>query len=333
MLVPSIPAPTIMGIRIHTKGPDGGIRTSVDPADVARLVASGAFFWLDLDGDEEVMRALLQRDLGLHPLAVEDIFQERMIPKVEDYGDYLYVVVHGIACDHDDPEDLHTMEVDLVLGARWVVSHHGGMRATEEVLDECRRNGRLFDKGAGFIAHAIMDHVVDYYVPVIDTFDRYVDEVESAVVANPQQTVLQRIFRLKRSLQRLRRIAMHQREVLLRLSRGEFDQVPEKALPFFRDIHDHFVRVSDLADGYRELLSGALDAYLSVVSNRMNEVMKTLTLVATIMLPLTFIAGLYGMNFDHMPELHWRFGYPMALLLMAAVAVGMALWFRYKRWL
>ena len=322
-----------MGLRIHTKTAEG-FQTLTDASEVARLVASGTFFWLDLDGDDETMRAVLLRDLKLHALAVEDIFQERIIPKVEDYGDYLYVVVHGIACDRDDPEDMHTMEVDLVLSPRWVVSHHhGGMSATEEVLEECRRNARLFDKGAGFIAHAIMDHIVDYYIPVIDTFDRYVDEVESAVVANPQQTVLQRIFRLKRSLQRLRRIAMHQREVLLRLSRGEFDQIPEKALPFFRDIHDHFVRVSDLADGYRELLSGALDAYLSVVSNRMNEVMKTLTLVATIMLPLTFIAGVYGMNFEHMPELHWALGYPFALALMAFVALGMGLWFRYKRWL
>jgi magnesium transporter len=322
-----------MGLRIHTRCPEG-VRSTDDASEVAKLLASDTFFWLDLDDDDEAMRTVLLRDLKLHPLAVEDIFQERPIPKVEDYGDYLYVVVHGISCEHDDPEDLRTLEVDLVISPRWVVSHHhGGMTATDEVLSECGRNARLFDKGSGFIAHAIMDHVVDYYSPVVDAFDRYVDEVESAVVSNPQQTLLQRIFRLKRSLQRLRRIAMHQREVLLRLSRGEFDQIPDKALPFFRDIHDHFVRVSDLADGYRELLSGALDAYLSVVSNRMNEVMKTLTLVATIMLPLTFIAGVYGMNFENMPELHWALGYPFALALMGVVAVGMGLWFRYKRWL
>ncbi len=322
-----------MATKIHVRTAEG-LRTGADLSEVPRLVSEGAMFWLDIEGDEPAVRELLHRELGLHALAVEDIFQERIIPKVEDYGEYLYVVVHGIACEHDDPEDLRTVEVDLVLSQRWVVSHHaGGMAATEEVLEECRRNPRLFDKGPGFVAHAIMDHVVDYYVPVIDAFDRYVDEVESAVVENPRKATLQRIFRLKRSLQRLRRIAMHQREVLLRLSRGEFDQIPERALPFFRDIHDHFVRVSDLADGYRELLSGALDAYLSVVSNRMNEVMKTLTLVATIMLPLTFIAGIYGMNFEHMPELHWRYGYPFALGLMLVVAVGMGLWFRYKRWL
>ena len=121
--------------------------------------------------------------------------------------------------------------------------------------------------------------------------------------------------------------------MLQRFSRGEFELIPDKALPFYRDIHDHFVRVSDLADGYREILSGALDAYLSVVSNRMNEVMKALTLVATVMLPLTFIAGVYGMNFDHMPELHWRYGYAFAWGVMLIVGVGMVVWFRHKKWL
>jgi magnesium transporter len=322
-----------MGLKIHVRSPEG-IRTLDDAAEVARLMAEGTTFWLDLEGDDPAMREVLHRDLGLHALAVEDIFQDRVIPKAEDYDGYLYVVVHGITCERNDPEDLHTVEVDLVISSRWIASHHnGGVRVTHEVLDELRRNPRLFDKGPGFLAHALIDHLVDYYIPVIDAFDEYVDEVESEVVANPQQSLLQRIFRLKRSLQRLRRIAMHQREVLQRLARGEFEQIPERALPFYRDIHDHFVRVCDLAEGYRELLSGALDAYLSVVSNRMNEVMKTLTLVATIMLPLTFIAGVYGMNFEHMPELHWHYGYPFALGVMLSVAVAMGLWFRYKRWL
>jgi magnesium transporter len=322
-----------MAAVIRTRSPDG-VKTSTDLSEIASLVASGTFFWVDIDEDSEALRETLRSQLKLHPLVVEDIFHERMNPKVEDYDDYLYVVLHGITCEHDDPEDVRTVEFDLVIAAQWIVSHHrGDMTAIDEVVAECARNARLIDRGAGFIAHAIMDHVVDYYVPVVDAFDRYVDEVETAVVEHPDPTVLQRIFRLKRSLQRLRRIAMHQREVLLRLSRGEFELIPERALPFYRDIHDHFVRVSDLADGYRELLSGALDAYLSVVSNRMNEVMKTLTLVATVMLPLTFIAGVYGMNFEHMPELRWRYGYLAAWLVMGAVAVGMIVWFRRKRWL
>jgi len=322
-----------MSLTIYTRSFDR-LDSSHSLADLPRLLAEKTPFWLDLDGETPELRDALISTLHLHPLAVEDVFQERMNPKVEDYGDYLYVVIHGIALEHDSPDDLRTVEIDLILSSRWVVSHHpSGLSAIDEVLDECRRNPRLFDKGPGFIAHAIMDHAVDCYFPVIDAFDQEIDLVETAVVEHPQPEVLQRIFKLKRSLQRLRRVAMHQREVLLRLSRGEFELIPEKALPFFRDIHDHFVRVSDLAEGYREGLSGALDAYLSVVSNRMNEVMKALTLVATIMLPLTFIAGVYGMNFKHMPELQWRYGYPFALGLMLLVALGMVAWFRSKRWL
>ena len=322
-----------MTAKIHWRAAEG-VRTTTDLGELPTLLAEGKSFWLDADGDDAAIREAMATLLKLHPLAVEDIFHDRITPKVEDYGDYLYVVLHGIACEHDEPDDLRTVEIDLVIAANWVVTHHSGqLVAIEEVLEECARNPRLLEKGPGFVAHAIMDHVVDYYLPVIDAFDREVDRVETSVVEDPQKETLQRIFVLKRSLQRLRRIAMHQREVLQRLSRGEFDLIPEKALPFYRDIHDHFVRVSDLADGYREMLSGALDAYLSVVSNRMNEVMKTLTLVATLMLPMTFIAGVYGMNFDRMPELHWRYGYALALGLMAGVATGMLLWFRHKRWL
>jgi magnesium transporter len=322
-----------MALTIYTRSLDR-LESSHSLSELPRLIAERTPFWLDFDAETPELRDALVTLLKLHPLVVEDIFQERVSPKVEDYGDYLYVVIHGIALEHDSPDDLRTVEIDLVLSSHWVVSHHPqGLAAIGEVLEECRRNPRLFDKGPGFIVHAIMDHAVDCYFPVIEAFDREIDHVETLVVQDPQPEVLQRIFKLKRSLQRLRRVAMHQREVLLRLSRGEFDLVPEKSLPFFRDIHDHFVRVSDLAEGYREGLSGALDAYLSVVSNRMNEVMKALTLVATIMLPLSFIAGIYGMNFEHMPELRWRYGYPFALGLMLSVALGMVLWFRSKRWL
>jgi magnesium transporter len=144
--------------------------------------------------------------------------------------------------------------------------------------------------------------------------------------------VLTRIFELKRSLQALRRISIPEREIFLRMSRGEFDVVPHDALPYFRDVYDHLVRVADFAESYRDMVTSALDAYLSAQSNRMNEIMKTLTLISTVMLPLTFIAGIYGMNFDLMPELKWRYGYAFALGLMAVVALAIIAWFRRRRW-
>jgi magnesium transporter len=302
--------------------------------DLPRLLESGAQVWIDADGSDPALQDLLTSVLKLHPLAAEDILSDRPSPKVEDYGDYLYVVAHGIVRGGEDADALGIVEVDLVWTKQWLFTHHEGpCHILEAVTADLERNHRPFERGPAFLAHAILDHLIDYYLPVVDAIDDDVDEVERRVVADPSREVLGRIFKLKRSLQHLRRIAVHQREVLHRLSRGEFDLVPEAALPFYRDVFDHFVRVADLADGYRDTLSGALDAYLSVTSNRMNEVMKALTLVATVMLPMTFIVGVYGMNFEHMPELKWKFGYLFVWILLILVPVGMVTWFRRKGWL
>jgi magnesium transporter len=322
-----------MTTTIHVRTPTG-VRQTSDLGEVRDLLEREETFWIDTSSIDAPLHALLTDVLKLHPLAVEDILLDRPGPKVEDYGEYLYMVIHGVVCSGTDVERAGTVELDLVLSQRWLLTHHRGqLRAPAEVAEEFARNGKVMERGPAFIAHAVIDRMVDLYLPLTEAFDEQIDALETDVVERTSTDIVPRIFRLKRALQRVRRTAMHQREVLQRLSRGEFEQIPERALPFFRDIHDHFVRVVDLAEGNRELLSAALDAYLSQTSNRMNEVMKTLALVSTIMLPLTFIAGVYGMNFDHMPELHWRYGYAFALGLMAVVGSGMALWFRHKKWL
>jgi len=206
------------------------------------------------------------------------------------------------------------------------------MRSVAAVQSEVARGCQLFEKGSAGIVHALLDHLIDHYLPLMDAFDEAIDAIEIEVVTQPTQAALPKIFTLKHSLMTLRRVAVHQREILMRLSRGEFALVPPPLVPFFRDVYDHFTRVADLCDSYRELVSGALDAYLTTTSNRMNEVMKVLTAIATIMLPLSFIAGLYGMNFEHMPELKWHYGYPFVLSLMAAVAVSMLAYFKRRRW-
>jgi magnesium transporter len=311
-----------------------GVRNTTDLSEVPALLEAEDTFWIDTTSIDDALHALLTNVLKLHPLAVEDILLDRPGPKVEDYGDYLYVVIHGVECPDSDVERVGTVELDLVLSRRWLLTHHRGqLKAPAEVAKKFARNCKVMERGPAFIAHAVIDRMVDLYLPVTEAFDEEIDALETDVVERATDDIVPRIFRLKRALQRLRRTAMHQREVLQRLSRGEFEQIPERALPFYRDIHDHFVRVVDLAEGNRELLSAALDAYLSQTSNRMNEVMKALALVSTIMLPLTFIAGVYGMNFDHMPELHWRYGYPFAVCLMVFVGGAMALWFRHKKWL
>jgi magnesium transporter len=319
-----------MSIRVHVHDSAGySTRNSLDA--VPALLAAGAQLWIEASDTDPGLPEFLEGTLGLHSLAVEDILNDRPFPKIEDYGAYLYVVAHGLCVRGDD---VATSEIDLVWTKQWVFTHHHEpMPCVSAVAEELQRNSRPLEKGPTFVAHAILDHLVDSYLPVVDGWDEEVDAVESAVVENPTPEVVQKIFHLKRALQRLRRSALHQREVLRRLSRGEFDLVTEPALPFYRDVYDHFLRVTDLADSYRDLLSGALDAYLSVVSNRMNEVMKALTLVATVLLPMTFIAGVYGMNFDHMPELHWKYGYAFAWAIMLSIGGGMIFWFKTRKWL
>ncbi len=321
-----------MSVSIHAWSGDRHI-TSSAVADVPGLLASGATVWIDAEGGNDGLSRFLAEVLKLHPLAIEDILETETTPKVEDYGDYLYVIAHHVEAGAD-AADLKTIEFDLVLTRQWIFTHHReASPCVSAVTTELARNPRALQRGPAFIAHTLLDHLVDAFLPVVDRLDDEVDAVEVAVVEDPTRAVLQRIFQLKRTLQSLRRVAVHQREILQRLSRGEFDEIPAEALPFYRDVFDHFVRVADLADSYRELLSGALDAYLSVVSNRMNEVMKTLTIVATLMMPMTFVAGVYGMNFVNMPELHWKYGYLYAWILLVAIFFGMMGWFKRRRWL
>jgi magnesium transporter len=319
-----------MAVTIHVFD-QNGYSIMDDPAQLPTLIAAGARLWIDSsDGDPELGQ-FLENLLKLHPLAVEDILQDRPSPKVEDYGEYLYVVAHAPL---KNGRELSTCEVDLVWNKQWIFTHRrGDTPAVISMRDELKRNPRPLEKGPAFIAHGILDNMVDAYLPIVDAWDDEIDGIETDVIERPSRVVLQHIFDLKRALQRMRRVALHQRELLHRLSRGEFELVPEAALPFFRDVYDHFLRVADLADSYRELLSGALDAYLSTVSNRMNEVMKTLTIISSVLLPLTFIVGVYGMNFDFMPELHWKYGYLFVWGVLVAVASALILLFRRRGWL
>ncbi len=302
---------------------------------VPELLAAGkGTVWIDSDERNPELEKLLEQTLQVHPLVVEDVFSDMPTPKVEDYDSYLYVVMHALLHDERAAREIETTEIDLVIGKGWLFTHHEqAMVAVSSVADELRRNPRSLQRGAAYVAHAIIDRITDYYLPVADHFEGEVDEIESLVLDKPDPEVLQRLFLLKRSLQRLRRLSAYQRDLLHRLSRGEFELIPERALPFYRDVYDHFVRVADLADSYRELVTSAMEIWVSMTANRTNDVMKVLTMISTIMLPLSFIAGVYGMNFKHMPELEWPFGYPIAIGLMVCTALALTLFFRRKRWI
>jgi magnesium transporter len=310
------------------------LRTTSSLEDVRAALAAKLPIWIELDGPGEVCNQLLA-ELKIHSLTVEDIWATRTLPKLEDYDNYLYVIVHGLKSAKKGAIEL--IELDVVIGCDWVISHDPGGTVSKDVAAELERSPKLMAKGPAVIAHMLLDHAVDRYLPVVDELDKELagleDETLRRAGTRRGPPVLRRILRFKRTLLELRRMSIHQREILLRIARGEFDEIPKEVVPFFRDVYDHFLRINDQIDGYRDLVSGTLDAYLSVQSNRMNEIMKTLTVISTVMLPITFIAGVYGMNFDHMPELHWRWGYPFAIALMAGVAGVTLAVFRRRGWI
>ena len=303
--------------------------------EIRDALAANKRIWIDLERHSPEADEILKDVLKIHPLTIEDIWGPRSQPKIDDFDEYLYVIIHGVGARKKDKLEL--VEIDVVIGETWLLTHDRDGLVTDDIGTELDHSPRLLQKGIAWLAHAVLDRAVDRYLPVIDQLDAEIEQLETDVLekaGTPKgKKVLAQILGFKRTLQSLRRMSIHQREILLRLSRGDFGEIPPEAIPFYRDVYDHFLRINDIAEGYRDLVTSALDAYLSVQSNRMNEIMKTLTLISTVMLPLTFIAGVYGMNFEFMPELHWLWGYPFALLLMAGVGGSILYYFRYKGWI
>ncbi|HEY0319378.1 MAG TPA: magnesium/cobalt transporter CorA [Pyrinomonadaceae bacterium] len=291
--------------------------------------------WVDMENPTLEEDKILADVFGLHPLIVEDCRADRHHPKIEEFPDYLYFIVHGVRAD-TSAERFNTIELDGVLGANYVITyHHDVFRSINIVKQRIRNSPLTCQRGPTFLLHQILDQIVDYYSPVLDDFDERISNLEDNIFSlkTPDNSILEEIMGLKRSVLRLRRISSKQLDILYRMSHGQYVLIDEQALPFYRDVYDHLVRVTDLAENYRDLIGGALDAYLSVISNRMNEIMKVLTIFSAIMLPLTFIAGLYGMNFDNLPELHWEYSYFAVLAIMVVVAFGMLIFFWRRGWI
>lgn len=291
--------------------------------------------WVDMEEPDEKDEQVLLDVFHFHPLTVEDCRENRHYPKVEEFPGYIYFIVHGVRAD-TSPDRFNTIELDGFLGSNYVITYHHDMfRSIVNVKQLLRTSPIACQRGPAFLMHQILDQVVDYYSPVLDDFDERIDQLEDDIftLKRPNNAILEEIMNLKRSVLRLRRISTKQMDIMLRMSRGEFHLIPEDMRPFYRDIYDHIVRVTDLAESYRDLIGGSLEAYLSVVSNRLNEIMKVLTIFSAIMLPLTFIAGVYGMNFDNMPELHSRYGYFGALVVMFVIAIVMLIFFWRRGWI
>lgn len=309
--------------------------------DLPELVAEPTnVIWVDLKGDTpdavEEAKDVLLNVFKFHKLTVEDCIETRNQPKVEGFPDYFYFIVHGIKPGETNAGNFATKELDGYLGANYVVTFHvERFRSIREIKEQVRKSTFICERGAAFVLHHILDELIDLYMPVVDDFDRAINDLEDRVLDMKHGTnaVLGEIMDLRRSVARLRRISARQLDVLYRISHGEFPQIPDQVLPFYRDVHDHLVRITDLAENYRDLVGGLFDIHFSVVANRTNDVMKTLAVVSAIILPLSLIAGIYGMNFENMPELHSRNGYYLTIGVMALITVGLLLYFWHLGWI
>ncbi|MBI3932780.1 MAG: magnesium/cobalt transporter CorA [Acidobacteria bacterium] len=293
-----------------------------------------AVHWIDLEDPTVKEATVLEDPFHFHPLAIEDCLSDVHHPKVDDYESYIFVIVHGIRFEGVTGQFI-TRELDIFLGSNFLVTHHRGpIRAVDLVVDQCGKNlVASMPKGVDFLLHQILDVMFDDYFPNLDGIEDKIQLVQVEVFENPTRETLDRIFRLKNDVMRLRRICAPQREIVNRLARGEFRVITPKAAVYFRDIYDNLYRIVDASFAYQDMVQGTLDAYLSSINNRLNETMKRLTVIGAMLAPLTVITGIYGMNFDHLPELHWRYGYFGVLAAMGLVSGALVWWFRKKRWI
>jgi magnesium transporter len=291
--------------------------------------------WINIEGLQKIsIIEKIGNHFNLHPLVLEDIANTGQRPKMEDYTDYLFVVLNMLQYSEEDKE-IKREQVSLILGSNWVIS----FQETEgDVFDTIRERlrsdkGRIRKMGADYLVYVLMDTIVDNYFAVLEKIGEKIEEIEDEIVTNPSPVTLQTMHDLKRQMIMLRKSIWPLREVINRLERWESKLINESTDIFLRDLYDHTIQVVDAVETFRDMLSGMMDIYMSSVSNRMNEVMKVLTIIATIFLPLTLVAGIYGMNFRIMPELQWEMGYPFALLIMLAVGIIMLIYFKRKNWL
>jgi len=296
--------------------------------------------WVDLQGETDECLAeakeVLLEVFKFHPLTVEDCIETRNQPKVEAFENYLYFIVHGIKPGETNPSNFATKELDGYLGSNFVVTFHvQRFRSIKKVKQQIRNSTFACQRGAAYLLHHILDELVDLYMPIVDDFDNAINDLEDRVfnMKRGNNEVLGDVMDLRRSVARLKRISSRQLDVLYRMSHGEFPLIPEGILPFFRDVHDHLQRISDLSEGYRDLVGGLFDIHFAVVGNRTNDVMKTLAVVSAIILPLSLVAGIYGMNFDFMPELKTRSGYFVTLAGMALLTAVLLLYFWRRGWI
>ncbi len=321
-------------ITLTAYGPTG-VREQRDPTDeqICEARTANPVIWINIDGvgDADTVRRMGAM-FGLHPLAMEDVMSTRQRPKLDVYDDYLYIVFRMLAIES---AKLKSEQVSLVLGPGYLLTFQEKTSNLFEPVKSRIRDGKglIRRSGPDYLAYALLDTLVDHYFVLLEHYGDALDDMEDSLVSNPDPSLLQQIHQVKKDLLVLRKSVWPLRETIGSMERGGLPQISPEIRLYLRDLYDHAIRVIESAESLRDVVSSMLDVYLSSISNRMNEVMKVLTILSTLFIPSTFLASIYGMNFSNMPELHSRFGYFVVLGVMLAVMVAMVFYAKRKRWI
>ncbi|MDD5254914.1 MAG: magnesium/cobalt transporter CorA [Candidatus Omnitrophica bacterium] len=316
--------------------PQQGFNTQKLSPDEMRgaLKDPSCVLWIDFSiiDDEDI--DILTEIFNLHPLTIEDFIMPNARPKIENFKDYAFLIMFSMERLEQERTRIRTDERDFCLGANFLITSHGeGSGAFATSKDRVRKQSPIIKNGADFLLYSLLDTLVDSYFPVIQEFDDMVDDMSDELFREPSNQTLKKIYFLKNEIMYLRRTIGPQADVMSIISRGDVPHILPANLMYFRNIYDNLVRLNDTVGTSRDIVTGAMEAYVSVISNRLNEIMKTLTVITTIMMPLTLIASLYGMNFKHMPELSSRWGYPAVIAAMILLTITMLHFFKRKKWL
>jgi magnesium transporter len=298
---------------------------------------NGYIIWLDLQDPKEADYKVLENAFGFHPLSIEDCKNFTPIPKIDEFDEYLFLIFHRVVYDKEK-EDIAVKEMDFFLGKNYLVSlHEGPSSSIDKMRDKVNSRSSFMSYGADIIIHGIIDLFTEKYIPIINYITEEIEKIEDKVIAKKTGKAMQKIVKMKRNVSEFKRSIMPQRDIISKLAHRKFRFISEKAEMYYMDILDNIVWVHANLESNREMLANIFDAHLSMSSNRMNEtsnrmnrIMQRLTIVATIFMPLTFITGIYGMNFKNMPELNWQWGYFVSLAIMLVVGMWMFLYFRKK---
>jgi len=310
-------------------------RAVASPADCRQYLTRDSVTWINVTGLHDTDLLEKAGDVfGIHSLVLEDILNTGQRPRLEDHGDYLFVVVKMLYRRAGNGE-IVAEQVSLILGKNYVLSFQEIEGDVFDIIRDRIRTakGRIRKMGCDYLAYSLLDAIVDNYFVVLEDLGDQIEALQDRVLERPDPGTLQDMHKLKREMVFMRKNLWPLRELVGGLDKSESDLVSDSLSPYLRDVYEHTIHVIDNVELLRDMLSGSLDTYMTTVSNRMNEVMKVLTVIATIFIPLTFIVGVYGMNFEHMPELKWRFGYAAVWLVMILMGIGMLAFFKRKKWM